>query len=107
VGSVGWKLHRPWRKVLGLLGCPTAPVPFGLWLMNTFCQRVLGINKEHRFMIHFTSRVVGRVTIGRNVWLSFAISGGCYIQGLNGIEIGDDNDFCPWCEDHLGEPLPR
>jgi carbonic anhydrase/acetyltransferase-like protein (isoleucine patch superfamily) len=75
--------------------------------MNTFCQRVLGINKEHRFMIHFTSRVVGRVTIGRNVWLSFAISGGCYIQGLNGIEIGDDNDFCPWCEDHLGEPLPR
>lgn len=46
-------------------------------------------------MVHFTSRVIGDISIGRNVWISFAVSGGCYIQGGNGIEIGDDTIFAP------------
>jgi acetyltransferase-like isoleucine patch superfamily enzyme len=46
-------------------------------------------------MIHFTSRVVGKVEIGEHVWKSFAISGGCYVQGLNGVTIGDDTLFGP------------
>jgi acetyltransferase-like isoleucine patch superfamily enzyme len=46
-------------------------------------------------MVHYTSRVTGNVTIGKNVWISFATSGGCYIQGLNGIIIGDDTIFAP------------
>jgi len=29
------------------------------------------------------------------VWVSFAASGGCYIQGNNGIEFGDDTIFAP------------
>lgn len=33
--------------------------------------------------------------MGRNVWKSFALSGGCYIQGGNGIYIGDDTIFAP------------
>jgi carbonic anhydrase/acetyltransferase-like protein (isoleucine patch superfamily) len=81
----------PWRSLERL----TDPIPPGLWLLNAFCQRVLRINGEAPWMVHFTSRVVGRVTIGRNVWKSFALSGGCYIQGLNGIEIGDDTIFGP------------
>jgi acetyltransferase-like isoleucine patch superfamily enzyme len=44
-------------------------------------------------MVHFTSRVTGDVKIGKNVWVSFAISGGCYFQGLNKIIIGDDTIF--------------
>ena len=32
---------------------------------------------------------------GRNVWKSFALNGGCYIQGGNGIYIGDDTIFAP------------
>jgi len=46
-------------------------------------------------MVHFTSRVVGRVSIGKNVWKSFALSGGCYIQGGSGVTIGDDTVFAP------------
>lgn len=46
-------------------------------------------------MIHFTSTVVGDVSIGRNVWVSFAVSGGCYVQGINGVQIGDDTIFAP------------
>ena len=46
-------------------------------------------------MVHFTSKVKGRITIGENVWVSFAASGGCYIQGINGIEIGDNTIFAP------------
>jgi acetyltransferase-like isoleucine patch superfamily enzyme len=37
--------------------------------------------------------VQGKITIGENVWKSFASSGGCYIQGANGIEIGDNTIF--------------
>jgi len=35
------------------------------------------------------------IFVGRNVWKSFALSGGCYIQGGNGIYIGDDTIFAP------------
>jgi acetyltransferase-like isoleucine patch superfamily enzyme len=47
--------------------------------------------------VHFTSRVVpGRgIEIGRDVWKSFALSGGCYVQGVNGIQIGDGTLFAP------------
>jgi acetyltransferase-like isoleucine patch superfamily enzyme len=69
------------------------PVPPGLWLINKFCQNVLDINNDIPWMVHFTSRVTGNIKIGKNVWKSFAVSGGCYIQGINGIEIGDDTIF--------------
>ena len=46
-------------------------------------------------MVHFASRVTGEVKIGKNVWISFAVNEGCYIQGLNKIFIGDDTIFGP------------
>ena len=46
-------------------------------------------------MVHFTSRVVGAVAIGDGVWESLAISGGCYVQGVNGVEIGDRTLIAP------------
>ena len=58
-------------------------------------QRILGLNKQYPWPVHFTSRVVGNVVIGKDVWISFAASGGCYIQGNNGIEIGDETLFGP------------
>lgn len=58
-------------------------------------QRFLGLNREYPWPVHFTSRVVGSVDIGKDVWISFAVSGGCYIQGGNGIEIGDETLFGP------------
>lgn len=72
-----------------------SPVGPGLWLINNFCQNVLDINNDIPWMVHFTSRVTGDITIGENVWISFAVSGGCYIQGGNGIIIGDNTIFAP------------
>jgi len=46
-------------------------------------------------MVHYTSRVSGDIRIGKDVWISFAVSGGCYIQGLNGIIIDDHTIFAP------------
>lgn len=89
------KLWRPWLWPLKLFAPLTEPIQPGLWLINSFCQRVLGVNNEIPWMVHFTSRVGGNISIGENVWISFALSGGCYIQGINGVEIGDDTIFAP------------
>ncbi len=93
--KIRWGILSPWRKCQYLVDRLTRPLPFGLWLLNAFNQRVLGINKGYPFMINFTSEVVGSITLGRMVWVSFAASGGCYIQGNNGIQIGDDTIFAP------------
>ncbi|QDV26129.1 acyltransferase [Aureliella helgolandensis] len=72
-----------------------SPLPIGLFIANFVVQRILRINSAYRFSIHFTSRVAGQIEIGENVWKSFAISGGCYVQGMNGIVIGDNTLFAP------------
>lgn len=90
-----WKLLKPWYQILYRIGKLTAPIPPGLWLINTFYQRVLLINGDIPWMVHFTSKVAGNITIGCKVWLSFAISGGCYFNGINGIDIDDGTLFAP------------
>ena len=87
--------YRPWLWPVRLLNRLTSPIPAGLWLANSFFQKVLDINNDIPWMVNFTSRVCGNIEIGQNVWVSFAVSGGCYIQGGNGIEIGDDTIFAP------------
>jgi acetyltransferase-like isoleucine patch superfamily enzyme len=58
-------------------------------------QRVLRCNSDTPWPVHFTSRVAApeRIRLGDNVWLSFLVSGGCYIQAINGI--GSDTLFAP------------
>lgn len=87
----GLRLLWPWF----LLARFTCPVPPGVWLLNFIAQRILRINGRIPWMVHFTSTVSGDVQIGKNVWVSFANCGGCYIQGINGIRIGDDTIFAP------------
>lgn len=79
----------PWKWPEYILWRIFKPVPWGLALVNLICQRLLRINSAYKFPIHFTSRVVGDVKIGKDVWVSFATSGGCYVQGHNGVIIGD------------------
>ncbi|PJI89795.1 acyltransferase [Sphingomonas koreensis] len=64
-------------------------------LVNFLFQRIFRINGEAPWSVAFTSRVIQphNVTIGRNVGKSLAVSGCCYIQAINGIEIGDDTIF--------------
>lgn len=90
-------LSPPWLWPWRLLCKMTTPVPPGLWLINTLVQRILRINADASYMVHFTSSVTvaSKISIGRNVWESFAVSGDCYIQGGNGIKIGDDTIFAP------------
>jgi len=87
--------YRPWLWPVRLFDRFTSPIPSGLWLINFFVQRILDNNNNVPWMVHFTSRVVGNITIGKNVWTSFALSGGCYIQGWNGVKIDDDTIFAP------------
>jgi len=66
----------------------------GIYLVNSFYKRFLGINKGN-FLVHYTSCVHTSKNIvvkGKNcssVYLSFATSGGCYYQAINGITIGE------------------
>jgi acetyltransferase-like isoleucine patch superfamily enzyme len=64
---------------------PQPPVTFGLWA----AQRLLGINGTVYWPMHPTSRAVygKRVRIG--VETSPGWSPGCYINGINGVAIGD------------------
>jgi len=72
-------------------------VPFSLWLVNVLVQRVFRVNASVPFQVNFTSKVgcPEHLRVGRNVWRSFAISGGCYVQAGNGVSIGDDTIFAP------------
>ncbi len=83
------------KKVTKIVNRITYPIPMNLWVINFIFQRVLGQNSDIPWMVHFTSTVFGNISIGRNVERSFALSGSCYIQGLNGIEIDDDTIFAP------------
>lgn len=66
-------------------------------ILNFVVQRMVRVNADVPWSVHFTSRVTApaRIRIGRGVERSFALSGGCYIQAINGIEIGDDTLFGP------------
>lgn len=87
--------NPPWHWPFLLLARLTAPTPPAIWIVNTIFQRIFRVNAHVPFMVHFTSIVIGNVTIGRHVEHSFACSGGCYIQGINGVSIGDDTLFAP------------
>jgi acetyltransferase-like isoleucine patch superfamily enzyme len=83
----------PWMIIPRFFNRYTHPVSFGLFFVNWVFQRVLDLNNDIPWQVHFTSKVFGNITIGEGVKDSFAVSGGCYIQGINGIEIGDGAIF--------------
>lgn len=72
-----------------------SPCSWGLRILNFIVQKIFKINSRVPFMVHFTTIVNGKVTIGKNVARYFANSSGCYIQGKNGVVIGDDTIFAP------------
>ena len=64
---------------------------------NYFFKKVFGVNADVPWSVHFTSRVAvpARIELGAGVESSFMVSSGCYIQGGNGIKIGDGTIFAP------------
>lgn len=88
-------MKRIFNAILNIPNRITSPIPFGLYIINWIFQRIFRINASVRWQVHFTSKCTGKVVIGKNVWVSFAANGNCYIQGVNGVEIGDDTIFAP------------
>lgn len=70
-------------------------VEWRVLLLNFIFQRIFRINSDSPWSVAFTSRVIQphNLTIGRNVGKSLAVSGCCYIQAMNKVEIGDDTMF--------------
>ena len=74
-------------------------VPFGLVFTNNFFRKILRINSDAKIPVHFTSRIISyknlKFTSDSTTVCSFALSGGCYFQALNGIELGKNFLFAP------------
>lgn len=87
---------RPHLAIQILLG-RWIGIPFSRWFVNFLFQRIFRLNARAPFQVHFTSTVIlGKgINVGKDVWKSFALSGGCYIQGINGVHIGDYTIFAP------------
>lgn len=86
-----WKRNEPSNLLEYLL----SPALNNLRLVNFFFQKILRINAEVPFMVHYTSRVSETVFLGKGVAEYFANSSGCYIQGINKIYFGDNTIFAP------------
>lgn len=97
--AVGWLKRRLFQIVMLLPGGRTlreiqasqVPVDFDRW----FAQRIAGINAAAYWPMHPSSTVtyVKRISIG--IETSPGWSAGCYIQGVNGIYIGDYTQIAP------------
>jgi acetyltransferase-like isoleucine patch superfamily enzyme len=55
-----------------------------------FPQKILRINGSCRWPVHFTSRVLYPGNIKAGINSAPGLSNGCYIQGKNGIKIGNN-----------------
>ena len=88
----GTKL-KPWRWPWALLERLSKPIHPGIRFVNFIFQHIFRININIPWSVHYTSTVKGNIKIGKGVKMSFAVSSCCYIQGINGIEIGDNTIF--------------
>jgi acetyltransferase-like isoleucine patch superfamily enzyme len=88
---------RNWQKnePSNLLEYLFSPTTINLRLVNFFFQKIMRVNAEVPFMVHYTSQVSKTVFLGKGVAQYFANSGNCYIQGINKVYIGDYTIFAP------------
>lgn len=72
-------------------------VLFSVLLVNFVFQRIFRLNASAPFSVNFRSTVTcgEKIQIGRRVGASFAISGGLYVTGTHGVEIGDGTVIGP------------
>lgn len=89
--------YKNWQKNVptNLLEYLFSPASTNLRIVNFIFQKVFGINSEVNFMVHYTSQVLGHIELGKDVAFYMAGSGNCYLQGINGIIIGDHTIFGP------------
>lgn len=77
-------------------------IGFAIIIVNYIFQRIFRIDSDFKYMKNYTSRVLNGknlTIIGNNdekiekVFVSFIVSGNCYINALKGIEIGEGTIF--------------
>lgn len=73
------------RKIIKETKDTQAPVTLSGW----FVQKVLGINREAYWPMHFTSKVGCAYNVLAGIASAPGLSPGCYIQGIGKIYIGD------------------
>jgi len=97
-------MHTRLKNLLRTLGLLEPMLAFLRWkaylpirVANFLFQRIIGLNRECRFSVHFTSsvQIPERLHVHPSVYPSFTYSGGCYIQAGNGIEIDEGTLFAP------------
>ncbi|MCZ2336699.1 MAG: acyltransferase [Chitinophagales bacterium] len=86
-----WKREYPSNLIEYLY----TPVGLSLRIVNFIFQKIFRLNGEFKFMVHFTTIVSGKIEIGKGVAQYIAGSSGCYLQGINGIKIGDFTMIAP------------
>lgn len=86
-----WKYNIP----SNLIEYFFSPTSNSLRIVNFIFQKIFRINGNIDFMVHYTSKVNGKILLGKDVVRYFANSGGCYFSAINGIEIGDGTIFAP------------
>lgn len=85
------KYHKKWKLFVRM--------PLGLLYTNWLHREIYGINCGVKFPLHFTSGIIAlqnlKIHKDQRTIGSFAMSGGCYFQALNGIEVGENFLFAP------------
>lgn len=63
-----------------------------LLIVNFIFQRIFRINSDCPWSVHYTSVVTApnKIKLGVNSERSFLRSPNCYIQAINGVEVGDN-----------------
>jgi acetyltransferase-like isoleucine patch superfamily enzyme len=72
-------------------------IPLSIRVCNFLAQRILRLNAQCKWSVHFTSRVIHgqKIQLSDSAALFMALSGGCYFNGQSGIRIGDGTIFAP------------
>lgn len=85
----------PLRQIVRRLLLVPEQVDLRSYLAYRFWRHVMRVNARVPWPVHFTSRVVcpERVKLGRGTYPGDMP--GCYIQAINGIEIGDYTIIAP------------
>jgi acetyltransferase-like isoleucine patch superfamily enzyme len=84
------QIPRLWRSIV-----QTHETAAPITLSGYYVQKVLGVNGDAYWPMHFSSKVVEASRIRVGVGTAPGLSHGCYIQGTNGIELGDYTIVAP------------
>jgi acetyltransferase-like isoleucine patch superfamily enzyme len=87
IKSIYWLIIRiiPFTKCIYETRGTQTPITF----RYIFFQKILGINRNVKWQVHFTSIVVNPENVVIGVETSPGMMPGCYIQGMGKIYIGD------------------